>query len=826
MKHRILAFGLLLSLSTTLYAQETTPSRHTHPNIATGWNSRHDSTLIGRINVGPLAFVDSLRGMQWGWLFGGARQSASGLMLAGLANGAHDMRGVQLASLHNYAINALHSVQLAAVSNVAKGMDGGLQWAGLMNIASGNMRGVQLALYNYADTLRGSQWGLLNVAVNHLHGWQVGIINYTRDTTTHKIGLVNINPKTHIDVMLGAGTASKFNTAVRFRNRLTYSIIGVGTHYMGFDQDFSGALFYRFGRYFQLSRRFSLSGDLGFYHIETFHKATDARPSHLYSLQAHVNADYQLSPYAGLYASVGYGTTHHYGSHLNYRTRPIVEAGVTLRYHHDSKGGVQLWEEERERDKNYQLGKAMENPNADLFRWNDPAYTKNRWGIAAAEAAGINVLVHCFDRFVMKEHFAETTLNTIRHNFSTGFVWDNDQFSTNLFAHPYHGNLYFNSARSNGLSFWQSTPYALGGSLMWEFFGEREPAAINDVLATTMGGICIGEVMHRVSALVLNDHTRGGNRFWREALAFVVNPMQGFNRLCTGDAWRVRQDKYLYHDFSKIPVLFTISIGDRYLADQGSFSRGEHQPVVKFNLSYGDLFDTDDQQPYSYFHATTAFGFTGNQPLINNLHLIGRLWGRSYTSSTEGQVMWGFFQHFNYYDSKPVKDGSTQTPYRISEAASVGPGWAWLFPTVGNLAYLRQEVYLDGILLGGTKSDYYNVIDRDYNMGSGFSLKSNTTMVFPRVGAFTLLVDYYRIYTWKGYEDKDLATTDPLYLNAQGDKSNAELVVVNPQFLFHLKHNWGIELSASYYARRTRYKYHPNVGTQTYEVRAALLYRL
>ena len=92
----------------------------------------------------------------------------------------------------------------------------------------------------------------------------------------------------------------------------------------------------------------------------------------------------------------------------------------------------------------------------------------------------------------------------------------------------------------------------------------------------------------------------------------------------------------------------------------------------------------------------------------------------------------------------------------------------WQFPQVGNLKRLEQAVFADLILLGGTKSDYYNVIDRDYNMGSGFSLKSKTQMVFPRLGYFSLLVDYYHIYTWKGYEGKDLEHTNPLYLNAQG----------------------------------------------------------
>ena len=31
-----------------------------------------------------------------------------------------------------------------------------------------------------------------------------------------------------------------------------------------------------------------------------------------------------------------------------------------------------------------------------------------------------------------------------------------------------------------------------------------------------------------------------------------------------------------------------------------------------------------------------------------------------------------------------------------------------------------------------------------------------------------MVADYYCIFTWKGYEGKDLEHTDPLYLNAQG----------------------------------------------------------
>ena len=87
-----------------------------------------------------------------------------------------------------------------------------------------------------------------------------------------------------------------------------------------------------------------------------------------------------------------------------------------------------------------------------IYVYDNPERKKRPW-TAAAETFGINVFVQCFDRFVLDADFAKINFKTIKHNFQHGFVWDNDQFSTNLFAHPYHGGLYFNAARSNGMSF-------------------------------------------------------------------------------------------------------------------------------------------------------------------------------------------------------------------------------------------------------------------------------------------------------------------------------------------------------------------------------------
>ena len=99
-------------------------------------------------------------------------------------------------------------------------------------------------------------------------------------------------------------------------------------------------------------------------------------------------------------------------------------------------------------------------------------------------------------------------------------------------------------------------------------------------------------------------------------------------------------------------------------------------------------------------------------------------------------------------------------------------------------------------------------------------------MEFPKIGTFSLIADYYKIYTWKGYTMDQLEHTDPLYLNAQGDKGSASLLVISPKFNLNLKKNFSVEAGASYYMRDTKYKYHPNVHAQTFEVRLGLRYTL
>ena len=764
--------------------------------------------------VGIVSVQDSVKSVQLGVI-----SSVS-------VDGGHS---VQLSGLSNTSAHKFDGVQLSTISNITTGMDKGLQLSGILNVSSAMQRGVQIGAFNYADSLNGAQVGIFNIARKRPKGWQVGLINLSYDSIGHKVGLVNINPATTIDYMLYGGSSTKVNLAARYRNKSTYSIIGVGTHFMGLDSKFSGAVFYRLGQYVQLSPKWSLSGDIGYYHVETFSKNNSEKPERLYSLQARINADYQFSKKYGAFASVGWGLTRYYDRNETYRNRPLVEIGLTYRQprnQHDS--WKRAWDEKRSKLIFADSTMALPTP-------------KHPWR-ALAEVTAVNVGVQLFDRWVLNSDFAQTTLRSLKRNFTDGMVWDNDFFITNMFAHPYHGNLYFNAARTNGLTFWESAPYALLGSAMWEFLGETEPPAINDIIATTCGGMAIGEMTHRLSLTILDDRTFGFQRFLREAAAAIVNPIQGIHRILSGDAWHVKNRNYRYHDFRKTPLDVSFSVGWRYLADDGALFRGVHAPYINMTMTYGTSVDGEKHTtPYDFFdlEANTAFG--GGQPAVNTLNIVGRLWSTPILDKKDMAGEFGIYQHFNYYDAKPIEDGSSLTPYRISEAAGFGPGFIFSLPQMGALSKMEQRVFVSGILLGGTKSDYFNVIERDYNMGSGFSVKARTQLDFGKFGRLILNAKYFRLWTWKGYEDKDLqpyvdGTADLHYLNVQGDNSNAALFVINPVIEMHLARQWSITLSGSFYGRRTHYNYYydkdlilrqnSTVRARTFETKIGLTCRL
>ena len=79
---------------------------------------------------------------------------------------------------------------------------------------------------------------------------------------------------------------------------------------------------------------------------------------------------------------------------------------------------------------------------------------------AAGEVFATNLVVWVYDRYIRENGTNpgfRIGINSFEENIQNGFEYDDNNFATNMYAHPYHGNLYFNAARSNAWSLWFGT---------------------------------------------------------------------------------------------------------------------------------------------------------------------------------------------------------------------------------------------------------------------------------------------------------------------------------------------------------------------------------
>lgn len=143
------------------------------------------------------------------------------------------------------------------------------------------------------------------------------------------------------------------------------------------------------------------------------------------------------------------------------------------------------------------------------------------------EAAVFNFGTWAVDRYALDAEFARVSARTVAANLSGGWTFDTDDFHTNEILHPYMGSVYHTAARSAGWSFGEAVALDFAGSLAWKIAGENTAPSINDQLTTTLGGAILGEVLFRVSRLVLDGAERPG--FGRHLAAAVIAPAAAVN---------------------------------------------------------------------------------------------------------------------------------------------------------------------------------------------------------------------------------------------------------------------------------------------------------
>jgi hypothetical protein len=348
--------------------------------------------------------------------------------------------------------------------------------------------------------------------------------------------------------------------------------------------------------------------------------------------------------------------------------------------------------------------------------------------------AVLNAGIWSFNRFVSNAPFARVGPSTWWHNLTHGFAFDPDTFGMNFFSHPYAGSLYFSTARSSGLGFWTSAPYALGGSLMWELLGENQLPSINDLITTSSGGVFLGEFLYRMSSQVLDDSATGWSRFWRETAAFIIDPVREFNRLVSGDAWRTSTAPGQIRE----PMHGTLSLKLNLISESANLSSLSPSPGAQLDLIYGESHsDIDARGPFDLLVLNAGLRVDKHLPYLNFNSYA--LWvGREYRGGSGQRHLLGLFQNFDFMKNELIHLGGT----------SFTGGLMSLFP-LGQGFELNTSVQL-GILLFGASNNRYTLIEqRDYNYGMGAVAKVEAWVTHPRFGRLSLHFDHFQIYTFE-----------------------------------------------------------------------------
>lgn len=292
------------------------------------------------------------------------------------------------------------------------------------------------------------------------------------------------------------------------------------------------------------------------------------------------------------------------------------------------------------------------------------------YAVPAAEIAGFNLLLNLFDRTVLGGSDFDSNGSTARRNLRSGWVEDRDTFTINQVGHPYQGSMYHGFARSAGLTYWESLPYALAGSAMWEIAGETTPPSRNDLITTGIGGTFLGEALFRMASLVLE---RGGGipREWREAAAAAISPATGFNRLAMGDRYK---SVFSSRDAAVYARLQFGASGTTQNTPGASTELKRNEALADFSMDYG----MPGQPGYQYRRPFDYFSFQGIASSANGLESVmtrGLLLGTDYGVGKSYRGLWGLYGSYDYLSPQLFRVSST--------ALSLGTtGQWWMTPSI------------------------------------------------------------------------------------------------------------------------------------------------
>lgn len=466
----------------------------------------------------------------------------------------------------------------------------------------------------------------------------------------------------------------------------------------------------------------------------------------------------------------------------------------------DSTGG-------NEPQKSALVDTTIQNKYGDLLD-DDTLYNKKySWWKPALGVMGVNAFVFSMDRFLFKYEFVTTvSADSWRYNLKTGWAWDNDRFGINFSGHPYTGGLYFNSARSSGYSYFESLPFALGGSVMWEYFCENTLPSYTDAVNTTVNGAFLGEVLYRISSNILDDRTRGGQRVMREIAAGIVDPVRGISRLLQGKTFRTTNKEV----YQKEPLNITLFGGVRVLnASSNTVSRlSSENLMLNLQLDYGNPFELRKRKAFDFFKLRTEFSYGAGRKLLDNVLGYGILFGKNAQVGNVAMLIGGF-QYYDYWDSNAF------------ELMTIGFGGG-LFTKLplSKTSNLYTNIHLAAIPLGANSGRFGTDTTefRDYSYNNGLEGKIESSLNIGNYFTASLVYYYYYMHTYNNLVTKDYGPT------ISDTPGHNIISIFKPNITVHLYKDLSIGFEHYVYYSNRYDRYYPTMNTVNTEEKIFLLF--
>ena len=420
-----------------------------------------------------------------------------------------------------------------------------------------------------------------------------------------------------------------------------------------------------------------------------------------------------------------------------------------------------------------------------------PGCPNRNWGRAVAATIGVNVIFTLTNlAFRPDERYEfQVTPQTWWDNLKYGFIFDDNNFLINQFGHPYQGGLYFSTGRSNGLNYWESSVLVALGSFTWECCGETNRASMNDYFSTTMGGMVMGEIQHRLATLVL-DTTATEGRIAREVAAAVIDPVGGFFRIIHGEWGKVRENR---PDRRPDVLSMSLQTGALWRGAGGTLDEASAFPYVELDFGYGDLVRTPFRKPFDAFQSSFVLG--GGKG-VSELVVLGRVYGKSLSQSPAGAASFLITQGFAYLTNPAYDLGGQSVDVGIGAVKTLGRRTSLSVLAVGQF-----------VPLAAISADYVDINERNYDFG-------------PAIGA-----SFVAALRWYGDPVLRLFYHSSFINSVNGSDATHYVDMLQARAQFPIGRTFAAGGSFTLFTRTSKYPAAPDSYTKYPESRVFLSYR-